>query len=527
VAAKVLARALGAQSIRKAEAWMHGVKKEAAILHRLSACPNIINVVGVYEKRDGAVVLMEYASGGSLRDFLHGIDTGDSGTGTGTGTGKGGSTSSSTTGTAGTGVGALPAAPLEPLRQVVLLSILIDVCQGMAFCYAQSPAVHHRDLKPHNVLRLSNGRWVLADFGISKIDSALTSTHTKGTFGTPAWSSPEQLNSDHQGEPSDVWSFGVLMWEATTRQVPWAGTPAMEVLMGMVQGQRLPMPEPPVPSSPLFKHKVHTATRRELASIMADCWHQDPSKRPSFTRILRALQALAAKHADFEETRRACYGEHLPPQRSIPPHNIAREGAAGAGARRQGAQLKPAADQEDDSNSEMQNANSWHERTVLPFIAACSMNENLNETKVLEQREEEAMSNMMENQKRDRRIFLKRALEEEKFEQADRRAGAVAGSERAKAELAKAKPKAKGGGGRGALGALLRRHTGTAPALQMHVYWAVLERTQWELSNTSSVAQTWTRTPPPSPPQQQRNLIAAYAAEDKDAREAYMRRKMD
>ena len=70
VAAKVVTRP-AARSIRKAEAWLHGVKKEAAILHRLSACDSIVNVLGIYEKADGVVVLMEYASGGTLRDYLH------------------------------------------------------------------------------------------------------------------------------------------------------------------------------------------------------------------------------------------------------------------------------------------------------------------------------------------------------------------------------------------------------------------------------------------------------------------------
>jgi hypothetical protein len=50
------------------EAWLHGVKKEAAFLHRLSACESIINVIGIL-KPDGAVVLVEYASGGTLRDY--------------------------------------------------------------------------------------------------------------------------------------------------------------------------------------------------------------------------------------------------------------------------------------------------------------------------------------------------------------------------------------------------------------------------------------------------------------------------
>jgi hypothetical protein len=151
VAAKVLTRP-GAQSIRKAEAWLHGVKKEAAILHRLSACDNIVNVLGIYEKADGAVVLMEYASGGTLRDYLHGISMDDASTftGTGTGTGKSASTSSSVADSTAAG-GAIAAAAddsLPPLEQAEQLSILIDIVTGMLFCYSQDPPVQHRWTQP-------------------------------------------------------------------------------------------------------------------------------------------------------------------------------------------------------------------------------------------------------------------------------------------------------------------------------------------------------------------------------------------
>jgi serine/threonine protein kinase len=141
---------------------------------------------------------------------------------------------------------------------------------------------------------------MLADFGTSKADTALTSTFTRGAACTPAWSSPEHLDGDHQGEPSDVWSFGVLAWEVITRQQPWVEKSAMEILMGMVKGQRLPMPEPPAASSPLFKNKTHTATRHALAKLLGECWHTKPAKRPSFARILRTLELVreaAAQHA--------------------------------------------------------------------------------------------------------------------------------------------------------------------------------------------------------------------------------------
>ena len=79
--------------------------------------------------------------------------------------------------------------------------------------------MQHRDLKPHNILG-TNDRWILADFGIAKVDSTVTSTFTRGAMGTPAWCAPEQLDGKHQGEPSDVWSFGVVAWEVITRERP-------------------------------------------------------------------------------------------------------------------------------------------------------------------------------------------------------------------------------------------------------------------------------------------------------------------
>ena len=95
---------------------------------------------------------------------------------------------------------------LPPLEQAEQLSILIDIAQGMLFCYTQEPPVQHRcflrialhalaansaigvfgrDLKPQNVLGSSSHEcWILADFGIAKAsDSALTSTFTTGGRG--------------------------------------------------------------------------------------------------------------------------------------------------------------------------------------------------------------------------------------------------------------------------------------------------------------------------------------------------------
>ena len=162
-----------------------------------------------------------------------------------------------------------------------------------------------RDLKPQNVLGsgVRHGataqRWMLADFGTSKVDSALTSTFiTKGAACTPAWASPEQLDSDHQGERSDVWSFGVVAWEVMTREQPWAGKSAMEMITTlMIRKQRLKLPGPPPASSPLSKDKTHAATQRGLNKLVGQCWHAKPAKRPCFLKVLHTLEALERARA--------------------------------------------------------------------------------------------------------------------------------------------------------------------------------------------------------------------------------------
>jgi serine/threonine protein kinase len=158
--------------------------------------------------------------------------------------------------------------------------------------------VFGRDLKPQNVLGSNSHvgsaqRWILADFGVAEVNSALTSTFTLGAACTPAWSSPEQLDCDHQGEPSDVWSFGVLAWEVMSRQQPWAGKSVVGIITALVtRGERLPMPPPPPASSPFFKDKTHAATRRGLNTLVAGCWQAKPAKRPRFLKVLRTLEAL-------------------------------------------------------------------------------------------------------------------------------------------------------------------------------------------------------------------------------------------
>jgi serine/threonine protein kinase len=91
----------------------------------------------------------------------------------------------------------------------------------MATLYNHDPPIVHRDLKSANVLIHADGTCLLADFGLAKKITEFTETFSMHStaIGTPAWSSPEYLDHDHQGEKSDVWSWAVIATELFTGKV--------------------------------------------------------------------------------------------------------------------------------------------------------------------------------------------------------------------------------------------------------------------------------------------------------------------
>jgi serine/threonine protein kinase len=133
----------------------------------------------------------------------------------------------------------------------------------------------------------------LAAAGISKAHTDVTATFTLGTIGTPAWASPEQLNGKHEGEPSDVWSFGVIVWEVMARQIPGGGCAPMEQLVGIMSGKRLPTPELRLPAPESAAEAASQAAAwAKLIALMEGCWHKRAGERVRFARAAAVLRAL-------------------------------------------------------------------------------------------------------------------------------------------------------------------------------------------------------------------------------------------
>jgi len=137
-----------------------------------------------------------------------------------------------------------------------------QLAAGLAYLHSQG--VTHRDLKPENVLITPDGRLVIADFGTAQLAGArrLTWKHLSESLGTPDYMSPEQVQGERGDVRSDVYAWGVMMYEMLTGRVPFEGDNFMAVMAGHLQGDPKPIRKlrPEVP--PALEAVVMHAMRR-------------------------------------------------------------------------------------------------------------------------------------------------------------------------------------------------------------------------------------------------------------------------
>uniref|UniRef100_H3DL56 Tyrosine-protein kinase receptor Tie-1 n=1 Tax=Tetraodon nigroviridis TaxID=99883 RepID=H3DL56_TETNG len=224
---------------------------ELEVLCKLGQHPNIINLIGACENRGYLYIAIEYAPYGNLLDFLRKsrvLETDPA--------------FAKEHGTAST------------LTSQQLLQFAVDVATGMH--YLSDKQFIHRDLAARNVLVGDNLVAKIADFGLSRGEEV----YVKKTMGRlpVRWMAIESLNYSVYTTKSDVWSFGVLLWEIVSLGgTPYCGMTCAELYEKLPQGFRMEKPK---------------NCDDEVYELMKQCWRDRPYERPPFSQISVQLSRM-------------------------------------------------------------------------------------------------------------------------------------------------------------------------------------------------------------------------------------------
>ncbi|XP_032169941.1 fibroblast growth factor receptor 2 isoform X12 [Mustela erminea] len=227
---------------------------EMEMMKMIGKHKNIINLLGACTQDGPLYVIVEYASKGNLREYLRarrppGMEYSYD----------------------------INRVPEEQMTFKDLVSCTYQLARGME--YLASQKCIHRDLAARNVLVTENNVMKIADFGLAR-DINNIDYYKKTTNGRlpVKWMAPEALFDRVYTHQSDVWSFGVLMWEIfTLGGSPYPGIPVEELFKLLKDGHRMDKP---------------ANCTSDLYMMMRDCWHAVPSQRPTFKQLVEDLDRI-------------------------------------------------------------------------------------------------------------------------------------------------------------------------------------------------------------------------------------------
>ncbi|MDH3705708.1 MAG: serine/threonine protein kinase, partial [Acidimicrobiia bacterium] len=222
------------------EASARRFAREARALGQLSEHPGIVTVYDVGRTPTGQpYLIMQFCEAGSLQDRLH---------------------------------------RSGPLPHDETVAVAVSIADALRHAHAQG--IMHRDLKPANVLVGSNGRHLVADFGIAALADSSAIVSTAVSF-TPGYAPPETIQGEPASPASDVYSLGATMYALVTGSHPFAedGEANIYTLIHRILNddlddtRRLGVPD-------------------DLAQVIEDCTNKDPARRPTMEQLLERLGAL-------------------------------------------------------------------------------------------------------------------------------------------------------------------------------------------------------------------------------------------
>lgn len=212
--------------------------EEAQVLMKLSH-PKLVQLLGVCTQQVPIFLVFEFMENGSLNDFLR-----------------------RNRGT---------------LTRSTALGMCQDVCEGME--YLEASNFIHRDLAARNCLVGESLVVKVSDFGMTRFVLDDQYTSSSGTKFPVKWSAPEVFRYGRYSSKSDVWSYGVLVWEVFSEgKTPFEHLSNSDAVEEISNGLRL------------FKPKLSS---EKVYQFMNSCWQENPELRPSFCQLMKEITDIA------------------------------------------------------------------------------------------------------------------------------------------------------------------------------------------------------------------------------------------
>ena len=225
------------------ERFTHEARAASALVHS-----NVAVVFEINEQDDQMFIAMEYVEGQTLKKLIE----------------------------------------KEPLAVKKVLDVAIQVCDGLAA--AHEKGIVHRDIKSENIMITAKGQPKITDFGLAKVKGATKLTKAGSTVGTAAYMSPEQARGEEVDHRSDIFSFGVVLYEMLTGNLPFKGEHHTALLYSIINEEPQPLAR--------FNNQV-TA---EIEHVVGKALEKDRDDRYQHADEMLADLRRARKKLDYVKT---------------------------------------------------------------------------------------------------------------------------------------------------------------------------------------------------------------------------------
>ncbi|MGB8658597.1 MAG: protein kinase [Candidatus Zixiibacteriota bacterium] len=223
--------------------FIHEAQSASALNH-----PNVTTIHGIEESPEGLFIVMEYVEGKTVKQI---------------------------------------AEKEEPSLKRIL-DITIQICEGLNAAHKKE--IVHRDIKSDNIMVTKEGQVKIMDFGLAKLKGATKITETGSTLGTAAYMSPEQASGEEVDSRSDIFSFGVVLYELITGHLPFKGEHQAAIIYSIVN-------EAP---EPLARYKANIS--EGLQRIVYKALEKDREERYQHIDDLLADLRRERKSLDYVKT---------------------------------------------------------------------------------------------------------------------------------------------------------------------------------------------------------------------------------